>query len=65
MPAQPLIPNAETQQAIADGRAQIGVTVHKSIAEWRKSINAVSAKERKPAEQVLTTKAKAEFSGEV
>jgi hypothetical protein len=33
-----LIPNAETQRAIADGCARKGVTVHKSIASFRKSL---------------------------
>ena len=60
---------------IGEGRAHLGgncydekhqgVTVHKSVAAWRKSLIAVSAKEREAAEQELTMKTDAEFSGEV
>jgi hypothetical protein len=65
MSEKPLIPNAETQQAIADARARKGVTVHKSVAEWRKALNAVSVKEGKAVDQKLTKKAEAELSGKI
>lgn len=32
------VPNAETQKAIAEGRARKGVIVHKSPASFRKSL---------------------------
>lgn len=35
------IPNAETQEAIAEGRARKGVSVHKSPASFRKSIRSM------------------------
>ena len=38
MPVKPLIPNAETLQVVADGLARKRVTVHTSVAEWRKSL---------------------------
>jgi hypothetical protein len=65
MSEEPLIPNAETQRAIADGRARKCVTIYKSVAAWRKSLIAVSAKERKPAETELAMKTEAGFSGEL
>jgi hypothetical protein len=60
-----LIPNAETQHAIADARSRKGVTVHKSVAEFRKALNAVSVKGGKAVDQKLTKKAESELSGKI
>jgi hypothetical protein len=49
MPKGQSEPNVETQRAIADGRARRGVTVHKSAAAWRKSIEAARARKVAPS----------------